>query len=265
MGTNPRHGIGLRFAFLAFLIWLAWPGNTRLHAQETYTSSPGQTSIYSFYDPNLRQRRRRLSPPALRHSRSRFCRPSRWTSISPKKRRSPSTRSRVFYSLFNWRSPRKGRRPALLRLPGPIVSTPLYSWQGLTDTGQEPASPDIAVGPSDVLMVVNASIGQFTKSGTLIKLNSLQDWFSDVLSATCPSNCFVYDPWIVYDRTARPFRAPGERRAFYRAGPHLLLSPDLGLERRHLCRRLEELGDERFIRRQRLYAELGRFLAAGFR
>jgi hypothetical protein len=49
-------------------------------------------------------------------------------------------------------------------------------------------------------MVVNASIAQFNKSGTLIKSNSLQDWFSDVLSATCPSNCFVYDPWIVYDQ-----------------------------------------------------------------
>src|SRR6266478_2707357 len=52
MGTNPQRSIGFRFAFLAFLIWLAWPGNTRLHAQMTYTSSPGKTSIYSYYDPN---------------------------------------------------------------------------------------------------------------------------------------------------------------------------------------------------------------------
>jgi hypothetical protein len=94
-----------------------------------------------------------------------------------------------------------GPAPRAPATPGPpVASTPTFSWPGLTDTGQEPPSPDIAVGPSDVLMVVNASIGQFTKSGALKKSNLLQDWFSDVLSATCPSNCFVYDPWIAYDQ-----------------------------------------------------------------
>jgi hypothetical protein len=198
MGTNPRHGIGFRFAFLAFLIWLGWSSNTRLHAQETYTSSPGQTSIYSFYDPNA------PAPKApVAASSSPFTRP--FLPAVPMDQYLAQKAEIAKYSQSSFSFPSQlevssqGPLPRAPTTPGPVVPTPTFSWQGLQDTGQEPASPDLAVGPSDVLMVVNASIGQFTKSGTLIKLNSLQDWFSDVLSATCPSNCFVYDPWIVYD------------------------------------------------------------------
>ena len=199
MGTNPQRGIGLRFAFLAFLIWVAWLSNTRLDAQETYTSSPGKTSIYSFYDPTspapkapVAASSTPVAKPFLptvpmdqylvqkaeigKYSQSSFSFPSQVELFSP------------------------GPLPRAPTTPGPVVPTPTFSWQGLTDTGQEPPSPDIAVGPSDVLMVVNGNIGQFNKSGTLVKLNSLQDWFSDVLSATCPPNCFVFDPWIVYDQ-----------------------------------------------------------------
>src|SRR5580704_10171641 len=52
MDKHPQRGIGFRFAFFTFLVWLAWSSITRLHAQTTYTSSPGKTSIYSYYDPN---------------------------------------------------------------------------------------------------------------------------------------------------------------------------------------------------------------------
>jgi len=183
---------------LAFLIWLAWPGNNRLHAQETYTSSPGQTSIYSFYDPTA------PAPKAPVASSSPFTQP--FLPAVPMDQYLAQKAEIAKYSQSSFSFPfqmevsSQGPAPRAPTLPGPIVSTPTFSWQGLTDTGQEPASPDLAVGPSDVLMVVNSSIGQFTQSGTLVKSNSLLDWFSDVLSATCPENCFVFDPWIVYDQ-----------------------------------------------------------------
>jgi hypothetical protein len=93
-----------------------------------------------------------------------------------------------------------GLAPRATTTPGPIASTPTFSWQGLQDTRLQPPSPDIAVGPNDVIQVVNSTIAQFTKSGTLVKSNSFQDWFNDVLSASCPTNCLLFDPWIVYDQ-----------------------------------------------------------------
>ncbi|HEV3196349.1 MAG TPA: S-layer homology domain-containing protein, partial [Bryobacteraceae bacterium] len=83
--------------------------------------------------------------------------------------------------------------------PTPISSIPTFSWQGL-NTGIQPPSPDLAVGPSDVLMAINSSLAQFTRSGTLVKSTTFQTWFSDVLASTCPSNCLLFDPWIVYDQ-----------------------------------------------------------------
>ena len=199
MNIDRRRGRGFRFVSGAFLVWLAWPGNTRLHAQEIYTSSPGQSSIYSYYDPNAPAPKAPVTGitapytqpflPAVpmdqylaqkaeisKYAQSSFAGPSQ-VGISPGGPRAPTSTT-----------------------PGPIVSTPTFSWQGLQDTGFQPPSPDIAVGPSDVLMVVNSSIAQFTKSGTLVKSNAFQDWFSDILSATCPANCLLFDPWLVYDQ-----------------------------------------------------------------
>jgi hypothetical protein len=201
MGMNPQHGLGFRSAFFTFLIWLAWSSNSRLHAQETYTSSPGKTSIYSYYDPDAPG----PAPKApIAATSTPF--PQPFLPAVPMDQYLAQKAEIAKYSQSSFPFPFEleisapGPAPKAPTTPGPVVPTPLYSWQGLTDTAQEPASPDIAVGPSDVLMVVNASIGQFTRSGTLIKSNILLDWFSDVLSATCPLNCLVYDPWIVYDQ-----------------------------------------------------------------
>src|SRR4029078_7359039 len=61
-------------------------------------------------------------------------------------------------------------------------------------------TPDLAVAPNDVLMVVNSSIGQFAKSGTVKKVTPFTDWFADVLPSICPTACLLFDPWIVYDQ-----------------------------------------------------------------
>ena len=181
----------------AFLAWLVSSGNTSLEAQGIYTSTPGKTSIYGYYDPNTEPAPKAPAAnpaastlpflPAVpmdqylaqkaaigKFSQSSFSGPSQ-VDVSPGGPRAPGA-------------------------PTPISSNATYSWQGLQNTGLQPPSPDSAAGPSDVLMVVNSNIGQFTKSGTLMKLTSFQTWFSDVLATTCSSNCLLYDPWIVYDQ-----------------------------------------------------------------
>ena len=104
--------------------------------------------------------------------------------------------------------------------PGPIVSTPTFSWEGLPDTDIQPPTPDIAVGPNDALMVVNSNIGQFTKAGVMKKLTSFQDWFSDVLASTCPFELHRFRSLDCLRSTARPFSVSGERDARQSAVPH---------------------------------------------
>ena len=50
------------------------------------------------------------------------------------------------------------------------------------------------------MMVVNSTIGQFSKSGAVKKTTLMGDWFADVLPSICPSTCQLYDPWIAYDQ-----------------------------------------------------------------
>jgi hypothetical protein len=200
MGTKPRYGIRFRLAFGMALVWLAWPGNSRLDAQQpVYTSSPGKTSIYSYYNPNAPEAPKApvtssAAPATLpfltavptdqylaqkavmsKYSQSSFTGPSD-VSVSPEGPRAPGA-------------------------PTPVASNPTFSWAGLpTLPLLQPPSPDSAVGPSDVLMAINSSFGQFTKSGTLVQQTSFQTWFADVLATTCPTGCLLYDPWVVYDQ-----------------------------------------------------------------
>jgi hypothetical protein len=195
MYKHPPRGIGLRFAFFTFLTWLVWSGATSLHAQNTYTSSPGKTTIYSNYDPNAPAAKAPVvsAPP----SEQPFLPAAPMDQYQAQKTEISKSSQSSFP--FPAAVEVSGPAPRAPTTPGPIVSTPTVSWPGITYTGLNPASPDLAVGPSDALQVVNSAIAQFTKSGTLKKTTALQDWFNDVLSATCPLNCFVFDPWIVYD------------------------------------------------------------------
>jgi len=100
--------------------------------------------------------------------------------------------------------------PVPVRAPGttnvPIALAPTASFQGIVQPGPvqiDPPSPDIAVGPSDVLMVVNSSIAQFTKAGVLEQNTQFQDFFSALLPTICPdgaSSCQIFDPSIRYDQ-----------------------------------------------------------------
>jgi hypothetical protein len=204
MATNRPRGIGHHSAYFTLLIALIASGNAGLQAQTTYTSSPGQTSISSNYNPNA------AVPPKAPVPSS----PSPSPSSQPFLPVAPmgqylaqkaeiakySQSSFAFPSTVEISSPDGPVARAPVTPSGPIVSAPTFSWEGLQDTEIQPPTPDIAVGPNDALMVVNSNIGQFTKAGVMKKLTSFQDWFSDVLASTCPSDCIVFDPWIVYDQ-----------------------------------------------------------------
>jgi hypothetical protein len=231
MATKPQRGIGFRFASLASLVWLAWSSNTGLRAQDTYTSSTGKTSIFSYYDPNAPA----PAPKAPVVNPTPF--PLPFLPAIPMERYLAQKAEIAQYSQSSFAFPSQveihsaGPAPRAPGAPTAVASNPTFSWQGLPDTGLEPPSPDIAAGPNDVLMVVNSNIGQFTKSGTLKKLTSFQNWFGDVLSTVCPFNCFVYDPWIAYDQLHGRFlflasAAPANPNA--RTSSYLLLSVSNG-------------------------------------
>ena len=192
MQTNQRCG---RLAGWIFLVCLAWP-HPGLHAQGTYTASPGQTSISSDYDPTAPAPRSRVRSVSYGHS-------DPLPTLSEDRYLAQKAEIAGF-SRTQFSSPPQTEvttlSPHAVTAPNPIASSATYSWQGIQDTGLEPPSANLAVGPSDVLMVVNSTIAQFSRSGTQLNSITFDNWFNDVLSATCPANCLLYDPWIVYDQ-----------------------------------------------------------------
>lgn len=66
---------------------------------------------------------------------------------------------------------------------------------GITGTGWTPADPDIAVGPNQIVAVVNSSIAFFDKDGTKT-FQQLSENFFDGVSA----GSFQFDPKCIYDR-----------------------------------------------------------------
>src|SRR5579871_4917467 len=195
MKQFPRCDTRWRFAVGVFLAGLAWPGALALHAQTVYTSIPGETSLYSNYDPTAAS-----STPARRGTPG----SRRFLPATPHDRYLAQKAEMAGYSRSTFTDPAEleiAPLPRATGTPGPIVAAPTISWQGLQDTGFQPPTPDSAAGPSDVVMVVNSTIAQFTKSGSLVQSTSFQSWFADVLAnIPCSPNCLIFDPWIAYDQ-----------------------------------------------------------------
>jgi hypothetical protein len=108
------------------------------------------------------------------------------------------------YSQSNFPAPSPGEvSPTGPRAPttlGPIVPAPTFTWDALPDSNYETPNPDLAVGPNDVVMVINETIAQFNKAGTLQRTVPFATWFGDVLSGLCSTNCLLFDPWVAYDQ-----------------------------------------------------------------
>jgi hypothetical protein len=180
---------------LCVLVCLASAG---LPAQSTYTSHPGQTTTFSYFTPP--------SSPAPKVPAT----PSTHVSLPtpptvPADLYQAAKAASAAHSQSSFPAP-PGLQIVAPHVPdpvSPIAGIPTSSWQAILDTGLEPASPDIAVGPFDVLMVVNSAIAQFSKDGTMKVLTQFSDWFSPVIATACPlgaNGCLIYDPWIRYDQ-----------------------------------------------------------------
>lgn len=64
-----------------------------------------------------------------------------------------------------------------------------------------PPDPDMAAGPEDLLTVINATIARSSKSGQQTSIQTLQQWFANLIPTICPSGgaCNFFDPIIRYD------------------------------------------------------------------
>ncbi|MEI7984571.1 MAG: hypothetical protein WCI55_03000 [Armatimonadota bacterium] len=76
------------------------------------------------------------------------------------------------------------------------LTSPLF--KGMGSTGAEPPDPDLGVGPNHIVEVVNTSIAFFTKTGTKLFEQPLDQWFSSVSPEP-----FESDPKVIYDQVAK--------------------------------------------------------------
>jgi len=84
--------------------------------------------------------------------------------------------------------------------PEPLAPDLSDSFEGLDNLNQpgpimRPPDPILAAGPNHIGVMVNSSIAFYTKTGTLIRSESLSSWWSNVYTGT--GNPF--DPRIIYD------------------------------------------------------------------
>jgi len=83
-----------------------------------------------------------------------------------------------------------------------LPPSPSTSFEGIQQTLLTPPDPDLAAGPSDIVMVVNSSVARYSKDGQQTSLMTLQQWFSNIVPTICPHGigaCRFLDPSIRYD------------------------------------------------------------------
>jgi len=76
---------------------------------------------------------------------------------------------------------------------------------GITDNGWVPPDPHIAVGPNNIVSIVNGNIAFFSKSGALQFIDETQG--SNGFWASLGAGDSVFDPEIIYDPHSRRFIA----------------------------------------------------------
>ena len=211
MATDTHHS-GNRTAFsggirllIGTALWLAWLNHAGLQAQARYSTASGTSTSYAFYAPPNPPVTKAPAGPALAPytqgalpvvSASQYA--AIQAAIEPYARSSFSSLPQVQFSGIMARAPST--------TGGPVALIPTESFPGIQEPpGQQtqPPSPDIAAGPSDVVLVVNSYIAQYTKAGTQVQLTALQDFFASLLPVICPtgvSNCQIFDPLIRYDQ-----------------------------------------------------------------
>ena len=74
------------------------------------------------------------------------------------------------------------------------------AFPAIGSTGAEPPDPDLAVGPTAIVNVVNSDLAFFTKTGQKTFQQSFQNFFKSVSPES-----FDFDPKVVYDQVAGKF------------------------------------------------------------
>lgn len=83
-----------------------------------------------------------------------------------------------------------------------VGSQPSLKWPGIGFTGAYPPDPDIAVGPTHVVQVVNGAVAFYQKNGT--RVFQQPDSPSGFWSGLNATN-FIFDPKAFYDHLSRRF------------------------------------------------------------
>ncbi|MDQ2986150.1 MAG: hypothetical protein M3R13_05445 [Armatimonadota bacterium] len=74
------------------------------------------------------------------------------------------------------------------------------SFPAISATGWTPPDPDLAVGPNQIIAVVNSSVAFFNKDGTPTFQQTAENFFSGLGAGS-----FIFDPKCVYDRVHQRF------------------------------------------------------------
>jgi Calx-beta domain/Fibronectin type III domain len=86
----------------------------------------------------------------------------------------------------------------------PLAPTLVSNFAGVSDSDQtdgfihKPPDTNMAVGPSNIVIVVNNLIAVYSKTGTLQSKTSLATWFTNLNLSTC-NGCIIFDPRVAYD------------------------------------------------------------------
>jgi hypothetical protein len=100
-----------------------------------------------------------------------------------------------------WYSPSGETVKVPARLP--VELTPTLSFEGIQQTNYTPPSPNIAVGPDDILQVVNATIARYDRTGRQTSQINIPQWFAGTIFQTVcanPASCIFGDVNIRYDQ-----------------------------------------------------------------
>lgn len=93
-------------------------------------------------------------------------------------------------------APDGANAPSVVEFTPPPKAAPLsFGFDGIDDTGLDPASPDIAVGPNHILIAANDRFAVMDKCGTTLYTDLLRTFFGQPATRTYHSPKVLYDPW----------------------------------------------------------------------
>ena len=85
----------------------------------------------------------------------------------------------------------------------PITLNPTLNFEGIQQTIYQPPSSNIAVGPQDVIQVVNSTIARYDRAGNQTNITDLTQWFPGLypfIICNSLTNCVLGDVNINYDQ-----------------------------------------------------------------